>query len=227
MAMVPFARLSRMWRRRPVRVGVGDGYAQWAPVYPAHAHNPVMEAEASRMRPMMHAASPRRALDVGTGTGRNLAMLTAAGARFVTGIDMSNAMLSCGVATYPRVRGDALQLPFRSAAFDVVCSSLMCGDIPDIGSWLAEASRVVCNGGHVIYSDFHPSWSESGWRRIFRGADGGSYELPLCAHTVEEHLEQIDRHGLDVLAVHEPCVPGGSKPVVTVFYTVKRGGRAR
>ena len=81
MAMVPFARLSRMWRRRPVRVGVGDGYAQWAPVYPAHAHNPVMEAEASRMRPMMHAASPRRALDVGTGTGRNLAMLTAAGAK--------------------------------------------------------------------------------------------------------------------------------------------------
>ena len=39
----------------------------------------------------------------------------------------------------------------------------------------------------------------------------GAMSFRYCAHTVEEHLEQIDRHGLDVLAVHEPCVPGGSE----------------
>lgn len=204
-----------------------EGYAQWAPNYPAHAHNPVMEAESSRMRPMMHAASPRRALDVGTGTGRNLQMLASAGARFVTGIDLSDAMLACGLQMYPRVRGSALQLPFRTGAFDLVCSSLMCGDIADLGGWVQEAARVACEGGKVIYSDFHPSWSTAGWRRTFQGADGGSYELPLCAHAIEEHLEQLERHGLEVLAVHEPCVPGGSKPVVAVFYATKRGVRAR
>jgi malonyl-CoA O-methyltransferase len=223
--MLPFERLSRLWRPRPTLVDPRRGYAQWAPLYPAHAHNPVMAAESSRMRPMIHAASPRRALDVGTGTGRNLEMLAAAGARFVTGVDMSDAMLACGVRTHPRVRGNALQLPFRAGAFDLVCSSLMCGDIQNLGGWIEEASRVVCDGGHVIYSDFHPQWAAAGWKRTFHGADGGTYELPLCAHAVEEHLEQLERHRLDVLAVHEPCVPGGSKPVVTVFYAVKRGAR--
>ncbi len=225
--MLPFVRMPRLWRSRPVIVGAEEGYEQWAPLYPAHAHNPVMEAEASRMHPMIHAASPRRALDVGTGTGRNLTALGAAGARFVAGIDLSAAMLACGASTYPRVRGSALQLPFRTGTFDLICSSLMCGDIPDLGSLVQEASRVVCAGGHVIYSDFHPSWVSAGWRRTFQGADGSTYEIPLFSHPVEEHLEQLAEHGLDVLAVHEPCLAGGTKPVVTVLYAVKRGTRRR
>lgn len=227
MSMLPFARISRLFRGRATLVDAPAGYAQWAPNYPAHAHNPVMVAEAGRMTPMIRAASPKRALDVGTGTGRNLATLKAAGAQFVTGIDLSDAMLARGSAAYHRVRGDALRLPFRSGAFDLVCSSLMCGDIADLGAWVREASRVVCDGGHVIYSDFHPSWTAAGWRRTFNGADGGTYELPLRSHSVEEHLEHLERHGLEVLAVHEPCVAGGTKPVVTVLYAVKRGVRRR
>ena len=174
---------------------------------------------------MVVSAAPRRALDVGTGTGRNLQLLRSAGARLVTGIDLSPTMLAHGGHAFPRVCGDAQQLPFRSGAFDVVCSSLMCGDVADLRAWVREASRVVARGGHVIYSDFHPAWLVAGWRRTFAGADGRTYELPLVPHSIEEHVDLLEGHGLEVRAIHEPCIPGGTTPVVVVIHAVNSARR--
>ncbi len=36
------ARLAWWWTGGPVRVSLLDGYDRWAPVYPAHPHNPLM-----------------------------------------------------------------------------------------------------------------------------------------------------------------------------------------
>ena len=33
-------------------------------------------------------------------------------------------------------------------------------------------ARVLAAGGHLVYSDFHPSWAQRGWSRTFRAADG-------------------------------------------------------
>ena len=198
-----------------------EGYARWAPLYPPRPHNAVMEAEAASLGPLVASAAPSVALDVGAGTGRNLELLRAAGARFVAGIDLSPAMLAHGTRACPRVCGDAQRLPFRLGTFDLVCSSLMCGDVADLDAWIREAARVVTRGGHVIYSDFHPSWSLSGWRRTFAGQDGRLYELPFFPHAIHEHVDLLDRHGLEVRAVHEPTIPGGTTPVVVVLHAVK------
>ena len=221
------ARLARWWSGGPERLTTLDGYARWAPVYPAHPHNPLMEAEGSVVTALIRAASPRRALDVGTGTGRNLLTLREAGARFVTGVDLSASMLRHGSAACPLVRGDAQSLPFAGASFDVVTSSLMCGDVPDLGAWVREAARVLATGGHLIYSDFHPSWQAAGWRRTFTSGDGREYELPFHPHTIELHVDLLARHGLDVRTIREPRAGGRREPVVVVLHATKASGRRR
>lgn len=198
-----------------------EGYALWADTYPPQPHNPLMVAEQEVVAPIILAASPRRALDVGTGTGRYLTLLRSAGARFVVGVDMSLPMLEHRSCQTPRVGGDACRLPFADGAFDLVCSSLMVGDVADLRPWIAEATRVLVPGGHLVYSDFHPSWSSQQWRRTFRAADGRQFELAYFPHTIEDHLEQLEAAALEVCAIREPRVDGRSTPVVAIFHAVK------
>lgn len=219
--MIGNSLLARLWRGEPERVSTLEGYARWAPRYPARPHNPLMEAEASVVGALVRSAAPRRALDVGTGTGRNLELLRSAGASFVTGIDLSPSMLWHGAGPSPRVRGDAQRLPFRSGSFDLVCSSLMCGDVPDLDAWVAEAARVLVGGGHLVYSDFHPAWSAAGWRRTFTGDDGRSYELPFFPHAIDEHVQRLEAHGMELRAIREPRTQGRPTPVVVVLHAVK------
>jgi ubiquinone/menaquinone biosynthesis C-methylase UbiE len=164
---------------------------------------------------------PQRALDVGTGTGRNLPCLAAAGARHIVGVDLSMPMLLRGIGRGRSVCADALHLPFRSRTFDVVCSSLMVGDIADVDAWVGEAARLLARQGHLVYSDFHPAWSESGWRRTFRTADGEQIELCYFSHSLSQHLAALDRAGLEVRIIREPRVDGRQAPVIVLFHAVK------
>lgn len=214
--------ITRLWQRRAPLVPAEEAYALWAPTYPAHPHNPLMEAEQAIVAPILRAARARRALDVGTGTGRNLALLREAGVPLVVGVDLSEAMLACADDSFPRIRTDACRLPFRACAFDIVSSSLMCGDIEDLNAFIGEASRTLASGGQLVYSDFHPSWTALGWRRTFAASDGRRYELPYCPHSIEEHLQLLDVHGIDISAIREPRVDGRGAPVVVVFHGSRR-----
>jgi malonyl-CoA O-methyltransferase len=203
-----------------------EGYALWADTYPPQPHNPLMAAEEAVVRPILEAALPTRALDVGTGTGRCLGLLKAAGAQTVVGIDMSLAMLGRTSGHLPCVCGDACRLPFTDASFDVVCASLMVGDVADLRTWVREAARVLAPGGHLVYSDFHPSWAARRWRRTFRDGAGRLRELAYFPHTIEEHLQQIEASPLAVRAIREPRIADRPAPVVVVFHAVKAGLRA-
>ncbi|HEY7171265.1 MAG TPA: class I SAM-dependent methyltransferase [Vicinamibacterales bacterium] len=206
----------------PARVlPAADAYALWAETYPPRAHNPVMAAEQAVMAPLLASLLPQRALDVGTGTGRNLPCLAAAGARHIVGVDLSMPMLVRGIGRGRSVCADALHLPFRSRTFDVVCSSLMVGDIADVDAWVGEAARLLARQGHLVYSDFHPAWSESGWRRTFRTADGEQIELCYFSHSLSQHLAALDRAGLEVRIIREPRVDGRQAPVIVLFHAVK------
>lgn len=199
-----------------------EGYALWADTYPPHPHNPLMHAEQSAVAPILTALAPRRALDVGTGTGRNLPLLASAGARLIIGADMSLPMLEHRRCRTPRVGADACRLPFADRSFDLVCASLMVGDLEDLGAWIAEAKRVLAPRGHLVYSDFHPSWTERKWRRTFRASDGSEFALNYFAHTIDDHLSRLESAGLTVRTIREPRVPGVAAPVVVVFHAVKR-----
>jgi len=217
-------------------------YDLWAGSYPPVAHNPVMRAEQSVVEPLLARARARRALDVGTGSGRYLPVLRSTGAR-VVGIDFSMAMLAASDRAGALVCGDALGLPFRRGAFDLINASLMVGDVADLRAWACELARVLAPGAQLVYSDFHPMWAEHGWRRTFRTVAGGEHEIAIQPHTIEDHLAAIEAAGLAAVAIREPRLSAvaddrdeavrsfqrkwGDPPVVVAFHALKRPGSGR
>jgi demethylmenaquinone methyltransferase / 2-methoxy-6-polyprenyl-1,4-benzoquinol methylase len=104
--------------------------------------------------------APRRALDVGCGTG-DLTRLTARhlpGAT-VVGADFTGPMLahaSRRTKSRPEgtrvgfTRASALGLPFRSGSFDLVLSAFVVRNLPDLGRAFAELRRVLRPGGTLL-----------------------------------------------------------------------------
>jgi SAM-dependent methyltransferase len=208
-------------------------YELWADAYPAVAHNPLMRVEQSIVEPILSQLRALRALDVGTGSGRYLPLLRSTGAAVVAGVDFSIAMLTHGPRA-GKVCGDACHLPFRRSVFDVVNASLMVGDIDDLDGWTREMARVLAPGGHLVYSDFHPSWAQHGWSRTFRSASGAIHDVAFHAHSIDGHLDALERAGLRVRAIREPRFKDqgdagvkafrrrwGNPQVVVVFHAVK------
>jgi malonyl-CoA O-methyltransferase len=200
------------------RVDLREGYARWAPCYPPIAHNPLMRVEQNEVTGILSTLRASHALDVGTGTGRNVPLIALTGARTVVGIDMSMGMLTRAHAVALRSCADACCLPFASGTFDLVTSSLMAGDLPRLDPWLREMGRVLRPGGHLIYSDFHPMWSTRGWRRTFRDAAGATVELPLATHTVDDHRRAIGTAGLIAVDIREPALADGTIGVLVVVH---------
>jgi SAM-dependent methyltransferase len=188
---------------RAPAANVRAAYDLWACNYPAVAHNPLMRLEQEIVESILATVRPRRVLDVGTGSGRYLTVLAGTGATSVIGVDFSMAMLRRAGAG-KRVCADALRLPFGRKAFDVINASLMVGDVADLDAWTREMALTLTRGGHLLYSDFHPSWTEHGWKRTFRSADGAPHDLAFVPHTIDQHLAAIEAAGLRVVAIREP-----------------------
>jgi len=134
----------------------------------------------------------------------------------VLGLDFSLAMLTHS-AGRGRVCADACRLPFKRASFDLVNASLMVGDVADLAGWTREMSRVLSAGGHLVYSDFHPSWAQHGWTRTFRGADGALHEVSYHPHAVDDHLAALEHAGLHILAIEEPRFTEDGEPAIKAF----------
>ncbi len=100
-------------------------------------------------------------LDLGCGTGAATTALQRAGARVIA-LDIAVAMLAVDAdARPPAVVGDALALPFRDAAFDLVFAAFSLNHLPDLTLGLQEAQRVTRPGGQVVATayaddDDHP-----------------------------------------------------------------------
>jgi malonyl-CoA O-methyltransferase len=226
-------RLATRLAPRHAALPARQAYALWADAYPPTPHNPLMHAEQAVMAPVICSTSPARALDVGTGSGRYMSLLAATGARLVVGVDFSLPMLTraSGPADQrrPRVCGDARWRPFRDASFDVVTAGLMVGDVADLTAWIVEMSRVLAPGGHLVYSDFHPTWAAQGWRRTFRTASGRAVELTYHARSIAEHMKRLEACGFEVRQMLEQGLAredrdGGRRQslVVAVFHAVKQ-----
>lgn len=219
-------------------------YELWAASYPPFAHNPLMALEQEVVECVLGQIRATRALDVGTGSGRYLPLLASTGAA-VLGLDFSQAMLTregggrgarrqdslsdptTSSASYassavpslraPLVCADACHLPFRRAAFDLINASLMVGDVADLDAWAREMTRALGLGGHLVYSDFHPSWAQRRWRRTFQSADGRKLDVSYVSHSMNDHLIAMQQAGLQVTTIREPRFRDDADPAVRAF----------
>lgn len=239
-------RLTRLFKPKPqpTKVDVLTGYAHWAKNYPARAHNPLMELEERAMLSLLPPdLNGQTCLDLACGSGRYIKLLQARQAQQVFGVDYSPDMLMQATSSQFRAKGPPaaihnsqlaqtafLALPFAAATFDLITCGLAVGHEKNLGQTLAEMSRVLRQGGMVIYSDFHPFGTLSGWQRSFTTANGAAFQLEHYLHLYTDHHRACQAAGLTITALLEPAggehAPAGFQhlPVVLAIRAEKIKG---
>jgi ArsR family transcriptional regulator len=153
---------------RTERAAVAERYfadhaAEWDKIRSRHVAESEVEAA---MLALMHNRRLGHLLDIGTGTGR-MAEIFAPTVRRITALDRSPEMLRIArakLADQPvpidLVQGDFLNLPLADASIDsiVIHQALHFAHEPD--RVIAEASRVLRGGGHLLIVDFAPHEDE-------------------------------------------------------------------
>jgi SAM-dependent methyltransferase len=125
-------------------------------------------------------------LDVGAGTGVAGRAALAAGGRPVVCADLALRMLRrCEARTHPVV-ADAMALPFRDRAFDVVVAAFCLGHLPDLAVGLRETRRV---GTWLAASSFAPGWTHPAKAAIDEVLARFGYEPPAWYGRFKRELE--------------------------------------
>jgi ubiquinone/menaquinone biosynthesis C-methylase UbiE/DNA-binding transcriptional ArsR family regulator len=153
---------------------------QWDSVRSLHISEEAVEAA------ILDVVAPRpdeTLVDLGTGTGRVLQILTPKVARAV-GLDASHAMLSVARANLERAgigrvelrQGDIYAPPFARGLFDIVIIHQVLHYLDDPSRAISQAARLVAPGGRLLVVDFAPHRldflrEESGHRRLGFAAD--------------------------------------------------------
>ncbi len=120
---------------------------------------------------------PSTILDVATGTAGVAIALAAATEARITGVDISDAMLTRGRQRVQRVglagritlepaRAEAL--PYQPGSFDAVSFTYLLRYVADPEATLAGLARAIRPGGHMASLDFYVP-PNVGWRGAWRG----------------------------------------------------------
>ena len=165
-----------------IPVSAAEGYALWAETWDT-TPSPIVALEERMLAPWLEGLRPRRAIDVGCGTGRWSLRLNA------LGFDASEAMLRCAICK-PGALGrfaaaDATAVPVADASADLVICALTLGHLGEPQRALREFERILQPGGWLLLTDFHPQAAAFGWRRTFR-RDGLVYEVENHPYTLTQ-----------------------------------------
>lgn len=211
---------------RPPILEPAQAYALWAPAYPAHAHNPVMQAEQRAMLELMPARLQGQAvLDAGCGSGRYVLHALQRGAACVTGVDLSPQMLQRadaelearrGRARVELIQGSLAALPLHDGWADLAVCGLAVGHLPDLRSSLAELHRATRPGGTVLCSDVHPIGHALGWLRDFKCGDR-RYAVRHTPHLYSDWHAACAALGLRIERVLEPRLDPADIPADAHF----------
>jgi ubiquinone/menaquinone biosynthesis C-methylase UbiE len=211
-------------------VSVQEGYTRWAAQYDQE-NNALIVVEERLTIPLLATIPTSHVLDLGTGTGRYAIRLAAQGAH-VMALDQSEAMLSVAqqAAVQAGVQIQFLQhsldmdLPGESSTFDLVLAALVLCHVENLEHVAHEAYRVLCPGGHIVVTDFHPAVIAAGWRTQFTHTDG-TYLLPTAQHTRDHYLTVLRNAGFRIQTVQEALVRDAPADAFPAHVLVKDGDK--
>ena len=149
-------------------------------------------------------------LDVGCGAGFLANHLGALG-HDVTGLDLSEDALAVAARhdlahTVRYQRGDALNLPFANASFDVVCAMDFLEHLESPEQAIAEAARVLRPSGLFFFHTFNRNLLT--WLVIIKGVEWFVRNTPPRLHVLRLFLKPTEvatmcrAHGLGALELH-------------------------
>src|SRR5215471_4948541 len=109
-------------------------------------------------------------LDIGCGEGHNTRLLAQRGAR-MTAIDIAEVFVRYAREAELATQTDyfvasAVELPFRSGAFDFATAFMSLMDVPEADGVLAETHRVLKPGGFLPFSIAHPCFDTAHRRNL-------------------------------------------------------------
>lgn len=175
----------------------------------------------------------RRVLDLGCGYGWHCIYALERGAATVTGVDISEKMLS--VAREKTGNGDVRYIhaamedvDFPDAAFDVALSSLALHYVADFGGMAEKVYRWLAPGGDFVFSIEHPIFTAYGSQDWYRDEKGDILHFPVdnyffegareavflgervtkYHHTLTTILDSLLTRGFQLRRVVEPQPPG-------------------
>ncbi len=158
-------------------------YDLWAPQYESDA-NPMVALTEALLAECEEV--PLSVVELGCGTGRNLALLQKKGATEVAGVDLSEGMLKVAQARLPDaplwcqdIRSPA-PLPAKSA--DWVLVSLVLEHIENPEPVFHEAARLLRDGGMLWIMELHPTALDGGSRAHFEGPGGERFTTAAWRH---------------------------------------------
>ena len=160
-AVADAARLAavRADRSRAAELYFADMAERWDALRSLHIADAEVEAA---IVALLSNGAMGRLVDVGTGTGRMLALL-AEQAETATGIDRSPEMLRLARAKLDGsavpvhlMQGDVARLPLADASADTVVIHQLLHYLPDPAQALDEVARILAPGGRLLVADFAP-----------------------------------------------------------------------
>jgi ubiquinone/menaquinone biosynthesis C-methylase UbiE len=173
------------------------------------------------------AGAEGRVLEIGIGSGLNLALYPSAVTE-VVGIEPSEKLLqvtrrNAGAIPFrvELVEGSAEKLPFEDASFDTVVSTWTMCSIPDVSAALSEMRRVLKPGGRLLFVEHGLSpdkgvrwWQDhlnSPWRCLAGGCNLNR-SIPTLVQAAGFHLDHL-----------ETGYATGPKPLAYLFQGSARG----
>lgn len=193
------------------KIGVIEGYEQWASTYDRDP-NPLITLEEGVTLEFIGDVQGQRVLDLGCGTGRYCVLLAQRGAS-VVGIDLSLKMLEhtkqkiTSTYQFELYHGTLGKISFPNEHLDLIISALTFGHICELEPTFKEAVRVLKKGGRMIISDVHPYWPVSGHDYTeFFDETGQEYRIPVYPHLIEEYWYLCKKFGMQLRDIREPKI---------------------
>lgn len=189
--------------KNSIHLDSSSAYDLWSRDYDEF-ENPMlaMVDEAFLKKPLILAGA--RVVELGCGTGRNVAKIIAAGASSYIGIDQSPKMLEKARVKHPElsfITGDILQtLPIENASVDFILVALVFEHLNSLKPTLSEISRILKPQGQLRILELHSSLHNQGTKAHFK-QDDCEITIPSFSHDALEWSREIVNAQLTVVSI--------------------------
>ncbi len=186
-----------------------EGYRVWSLSYDDTVKEDMDLRLLERIR-SVHWERVGRAADLGCGTGRTGAWLTAQGVQRIDGVDFTPEMLELARARGVYDRLDPAEVSdsgLESGSYALITTVLVDEHLAALGPLYREAARLALPGAAHVVVGFHPFFiMKSGMPTHFRAPDGTPVAIETHIHLFSEHVQAALSSGWVLEEMHEELI---------------------